>query len=198
MEHFTFGRNNGLRVSGAGRLVQACFGSPLGATGADQADIPKIFGRFADAGGTFIEHGRPAISSVRPRRIWIAFSTAGRDSFTHRNEVRESVVPKAMACCRPATADAPMVRSVEGSPAPARHRLHRPAVGALSPDLVTPLDEIVRGLDDLAARRKDSLRRVVELPGRGMSARAATLAELRGLIPVSGGSAGVQPRRTQR
>src|SRR6476646_1603004 len=53
MEHFTFGRNNGLRVS-ALALGAGMFGSRWG-YGADQADIPKIFGRFADAGGTFID-----------------------------------------------------------------------------------------------------------------------------------------------
>jgi len=50
MEHFTFGRNNGLRVS-ALALGAGNFGSRWG-HGADPDDIPKIFGKFADAGGS--------------------------------------------------------------------------------------------------------------------------------------------------
>src|SRR6478752_1128803 len=98
MEHFTFGRNNGLRVS-ALALGAGMFGSRWG-YGADQADIPKIFGRFADAGGTFIDTAASyQLGSVRPRRIWIAFSTAGATRSPSQRSSR-SVVPKAMACCR--------------------------------------------------------------------------------------------------
>ena len=53
MEHFTFGRNNGLRVS-ALALGAGMFGSRWG-YGADPDDVPKMFERFAEAGGTFID-----------------------------------------------------------------------------------------------------------------------------------------------
>ena len=53
MEHFTFGRNNGLRVSelalGAGN-----FGTGWG-YGADLDTSRAIVDRFAEAGGTFID-----------------------------------------------------------------------------------------------------------------------------------------------
>src|SRR3981081_820355 len=53
MEHFTFGRNNGLRVS-ALAMGAGSFGSRWG-YGAEPDDIPRIFDRSAAAGGTFIE-----------------------------------------------------------------------------------------------------------------------------------------------
>ena len=77
-----------------------------------------------------------------------------------------------------------MLRSVEGS----LRRLGTDYIDLLwvhFPDLVTPLDEIVRGLDDLARAGKILYAGLSNFPA-WMSARAATLAELRGLIPVSG------------
>src|SRR5215510_14823798 len=53
MEHFTFGRNNGLRVS-ALALGAGTFGTRWG-YGAAPEDVPRIFDSFADAGGTFID-----------------------------------------------------------------------------------------------------------------------------------------------
>ncbi|HXO52957.1 MAG TPA: aldo/keto reductase, partial [Mycobacterium sp.] len=53
MEHFTFGRNNGLRVS-ALALGAGNFGTRWG-YGADADTSRQIFDKFADAGGTFID-----------------------------------------------------------------------------------------------------------------------------------------------
>ena len=53
MEHFTFGRNNGLRVS-ALALGAGNFGSGWG-YGADPAASAGIVDRFAEAGGTLID-----------------------------------------------------------------------------------------------------------------------------------------------
>ena len=53
MRHFTFGRNNGLRVS-ALALGAGTFGTRWG-YGAAPEDVPRIFDTFADAGGTFID-----------------------------------------------------------------------------------------------------------------------------------------------
>jgi aryl-alcohol dehydrogenase-like predicted oxidoreductase len=53
MEHFTFGRNNGLRVS-ALALGAGNFGGGWG-YGADQDASAAIVDKFAEAGGTFID-----------------------------------------------------------------------------------------------------------------------------------------------
>jgi aryl-alcohol dehydrogenase-like predicted oxidoreductase len=77
-----------------------------------------------------------------------------------------------------------MFRSVEGS----LRRLGTDYIDLLwvhFPDLVTPLEEIVRGLDDLARAGKILYAGLSNFPA-WMTSRAATLAELRGLIPVSG------------
>lgn len=57
MEHFTFGRNEGLRVS-ALSLGAGMFGSRWGyglAAQAEPGDSKLIIDRFAEAGGTFID-----------------------------------------------------------------------------------------------------------------------------------------------
>ena len=77
-----------------------------------------------------------------------------------------------------------MFRSVEGS----LRRLGTDYIDLLwvhFPDLVTPLEEIVRGLDDLARAGKILYAGLSNFPA-WMTSRAATLAELGGLIPVSG------------
>jgi aryl-alcohol dehydrogenase-like predicted oxidoreductase len=53
MDHLTFGRNNGLRVS-ALALGAGNFGTGWG-HGADEAASAAIVERFAEAGGTFID-----------------------------------------------------------------------------------------------------------------------------------------------
>jgi aryl-alcohol dehydrogenase-like predicted oxidoreductase len=53
MEHFTFGRNNGLRTS-ALALGAGNFGTGWG-YGADEATSAAIVDGFAEAGGTFID-----------------------------------------------------------------------------------------------------------------------------------------------
>src|SRR5262249_8821009 len=53
MQHFTFGRNNGLRVS-ALALGAGTFG-PRWGYGPEPEDGRPIFDAFADAGGTFID-----------------------------------------------------------------------------------------------------------------------------------------------
>jgi aryl-alcohol dehydrogenase-like predicted oxidoreductase len=53
MEHFTFGRNNGLRVS-ALALGAGNFGTRWG-YGAEFDTARTMFDKFADAGGTFID-----------------------------------------------------------------------------------------------------------------------------------------------
>jgi len=180
MEHFTFGRNNGLRVS-ALALGAGMFGSRWG-YGADQEDIPKIFERFADAGGTFIDTAASYQLGEAEENL-DRLLDGRRDSFTIATKFAIGG-PEGNGVLQTGNGRRAMVRSVEGS----LRRLGTDYIDLLwvhFPDLVTPLDEIVRGLDDLARAGKILYAGLSNFPA-WMSARAATLAELRGLIPVSG------------
>jgi aryl-alcohol dehydrogenase-like predicted oxidoreductase len=53
VQHFTFGRNTGLRVSEIA-LGAGMFGTRLG-YGAEPGDVRQMLEKFADAGGTFID-----------------------------------------------------------------------------------------------------------------------------------------------
>src|SRR6476619_5463147 len=173
MEHFTFGRNNGLRVS-ALALGAGMFGSRWG-YGADQDDIPKIFGRFADAGGTFIDTAASYQLGEAEENL-DRLLDGRRDSFTIATKFAIGG-PEGNGVLQTGNGRRAMVRSVEGS----LRRLGTDYIDLLwvhFPDLVTPLDDLARAGKILYAGLSN-------FPA-WMSARAATLAELRGLIPVSG------------
>jgi aryl-alcohol dehydrogenase-like predicted oxidoreductase len=192
MEHFTFGRNNGLRVS-ALALGAGMFGSRWG-YGADQDDIPKIFGKFADAGGTFIDTAASYQLGEAEENL-DRLLDGRRDSFTIATKFAIGG-PEGNGVLQTGNGRRAMVRSVEGS----LRRLGTDYIDLLwvhFPDLVTPLDEIVRGLDDLARAGKILYARVVELPGVDVRT-CGDPGRIAGAHPGFGGSAGVQPRRTQR
>lgn len=180
MEHFTFGRNNGLRVS-ALALGAGTFGSRWG-YGADPDDIPKIFDRFADAGGTFID-AAPSYQFGEAEENLGRLLDGRRERFTVATKFAVGG-PDGNGVLQTGNGRRAMFGAVEGS----LRRLGTDYLDLLwvhFPDMVTPLDEIVRGLDDLARAGKILYAGLSNFPA-WMSARAATIAELRGLIPVSG------------
>ena len=180
MQHFTFGRNNGLRVS-ALALGAGTFGTRWG-YGAAPEDVPRIFDTFADAGGTFID-------TAASYQVGEAEENLGRlldgrrDDFTVATKFAIGG-PDGTGVLQTGNGRRAMFRSVEGS----LRRLGTDYIDLLwvhFPDFVTPLDEIVRGLDDLATAGKILYAGLSNFPA-WMTARAATLAELRGAIPISG------------
>jgi aryl-alcohol dehydrogenase-like predicted oxidoreductase len=180
MEHLTFGRNNGLRVS-ALALGAGMFGSRWG-YGADPDDIPKMFQRFAEAGGTFIDTAASYQHGEAEENVGRLLD-GRRDSFTVATKFAIGG-PEGSGVLQTGNGRRAMFRAVEGS----LRRLGTDYIDLLwvhFPDLVTPLEEIVRGLDDLARSGKILYAGLSNFPA-WMTARAATLAELRGLIPVSG------------
>jgi aryl-alcohol dehydrogenase-like predicted oxidoreductase len=190
MEHFTFGRNNGLRVS-ALALGAGSFGSRWG-YGADPDYVPTIFDRFADAGGTFID-------TAASYQLGEAEENLGRllhgrrDSFTIATKFAIGG-PEGTGVLQTGNGRRAMFRSVEGS----LRRLGTDYIDLLwvhFPDLVTPIEEI-GAASTTCARRQDPLRRVVESPG--VDVRACGVWPNCEAHPGFGGSAGVQPRRTQR
>jgi aryl-alcohol dehydrogenase-like predicted oxidoreductase len=180
MEHFTFGRNNGLRVS-ALALGTGTFGTRWG-YGADPGTAKQIFDKFADAGGTFIDTA--ASYQVGEAEENLGRLLAGRrDQFTVATKFaiggHDGYGPLQTGNNRRA-----MFRSVEGS-------LRRLGIDYIDllwvhfPDGVTPVDEIVRAFDDLARAGKILYAGLSNFSAWSAS-RAATLAELRGWIPIAG------------
>jgi aryl-alcohol dehydrogenase-like predicted oxidoreductase len=180
MRHFTFGRNNGLRVS-ALSLGAGTFGTRWG-YGATPEDVPKIFNRFADAGGTFIDTA--SSYQVGEAEENVGKLLAGRrDDFTVATKFANGGA-EGTGVLQTGDSRKTMFRSVEGS----LRRLGTDYIDLLwvhFPDFVTPLDEIVRGLDDLARQGKILYAGLSNFPA-WMTARAVTMAELRGAIPISG------------
>jgi len=180
MEHFTFGSNNGLRVS-ALALGTGSLGSRWG-YGAEPDDIPRIFETFAEAGGTFIDTAASYQVGEAEENLG-GLLDGRRDQFTVATKFAIGG-PEGTGVLQTGNGRRAMFRSVEAS----LRRLGTDYIELLwvhFPDFVTPLDEIVRGLDDLARSGKILYAGLSNFPA-WMSARAATLAEVRGLIPISG------------
>ena len=180
MRHFTFGRNNGLRVS-ALALGAGTFGTRWG-YGAAPEDVPRIFDTFADAGGTFIDTAA-SYQAGEAEEILGRLLDGRRDDFSVATKFAIGG-PDGSGVLQTGNGRRAMFRSVEGS----LRRLGTDYIDLLwvhFPDFVTPLDEIVRGLDDLARAGKILYAGLSNFPA-WMTARAATLAELRGAIPISG------------
>lgn len=178
MQYTTFGRANGLRVSqyalGAGN-----FGTRWG-TGAEPADARKIFDRFAEAGGTFIDTAE-SYQFGESEEILADLIAAERDRFTLATKFTNGVTPQAGV---QATGNSRknMVRAVEAS----LRRLRTDHIDLFwvhFPDPVTPMEEILRGLDDLVSAGKIHYAGLSNFPAWRVS-RAVALAEAHGWAPV--------------
>lgn len=181
MRYKTFGRHSGLRVSELA-LGTGNFGTAWG-YGAEPAEARKMFARYLEAGGNFIDtadnyqagQSETLLSElIRPVREQIVLAS----KYTLGPNPQQAG-PLATGNSRKA-----MVQSVEAS-------LKRLATDRLDllwvhmPDGVTPIEEIMRGLDDLARSGKILYAGLSDFPAWRV-ARAATLAELRGTLPVAG------------
>jgi aryl-alcohol dehydrogenase-like predicted oxidoreductase len=179
MQHFTFGRNNGLRVS-ALALGAGTFGTRWG-YGADPDTARVIFDRFADAGGTFIDTA--ASYQVGESEENLGTLLAGRrDQFTIATKFAIGGAD-GYGVLQTGNGRRAMFRSVEAS----LRRLDTDYIDLLwvhFPDFVTPVDEIMRAFDDLARSGKVLYAGLSNFPA-WLTSRAATLAELRGSTPVA-------------
>jgi aryl-alcohol dehydrogenase-like predicted oxidoreductase len=181
MEHFTFGRNTGLRVS-ALALGAGNFGTRWG-YGADPDVSRAMVDRFADAGGTFIDTA--ASYQVGEAEENLGRILAGRrDRFTVATKFAIGGTPEGDGVLQTGNGRRAMFGSVEAS----LRRLDTDYIDLLwvhFPDFVTPLEEIVRAFDDLARSGKVLYAGLSNFPA-WMTSRAVTLAELRGLLPIAG------------
>lgn len=180
MDHFTFGRNNGLRVS-ALALGAGNFGTRWG-YGADQDAARAMFDRFADAGGTFIDTA--AGYQVGESEEILGRLLAGRrDVFTVATKFAIGGTPEGSGVLQTGNGRRAMFRSVEAS----LRRLDTDYVDLLwvhFPDFVTPIEEILCAFGDLARSGKILYAGLSNFPA-WMTARGVTLADLRGWAPVS-------------
>jgi aryl-alcohol dehydrogenase-like predicted oxidoreductase len=169
MRYRTFGRLTGLRVSeyalGAGN-----FGTSWG-VGAEPAEARRMFERFAEAGGTLIDTAE-TYQHGESETLLGDFLAADRDQFVVATKYSVGNDRRGM------------VRAVEGS----LERLKTDRIDLYwvhHQDGVTPIEEVLRGLDDLVTSGKILHAGFSNFPAWRV-ARAQTIAELRGWAPVTG------------
>jgi aryl-alcohol dehydrogenase-like predicted oxidoreductase len=180
MQYTTFGRTTGLRVSEVA-LGTGTFGTRGGA-GTEPAEARRILDRFADAGGTFVDTAE-SYQAGESEEILGDLLTGRRARFTVATKFTNGVGPGADVM---ATGNSRkyMTQAVEDS----LRRLRTDHIDLLwvhFPDDVTPAEEILRGLDDLTRQGKILHAGLSNFPA-WRTARAVTLAELRGQAPVVG------------
>ncbi|MFF3754932.1 aldo/keto reductase [Streptomyces sp. NPDC002018] len=180
MQYTTFGRTTGLRVSEVA-LGTGTFGTRA-AAGTEPAEARRILDRFEDAGGTFIDTAE-SYQAGQSEEILGELLTGRRSRFTLATKFAYGAGREAGVMAT-GNSRKNMVRGVEDS----LRRLRTDYIDLLwvhFPDTVTPVEEIVRGLDDLTRQGKIHYAGLSNFPA-WRTARAVTLAELRGAAPLIG------------
>ncbi|MGW2091210.1 aldo/keto reductase [Promicromonospora sukumoe] len=180
MRYTTFGRRSGLRVSEYA-LGTGNFGTAW-VSGTGVADARAIFDRFAEAGGTFLDTAG-MYQAGESEAVLGDLLSADRDHFVVSTKYGASDATQPHVSLTGAGRKN-LVSSVESS----LRRLRTDHIDLLwvhFPDGVTPIDEIVRGMDDLVRSGKVHHVALSNFPAWQVSA-AATLADLRGWAPIVG------------
>lgn len=182
MKYGTFGRKTGLRVSELA-LGTGNFGTGWG-HGAEREEAKKIFDGYAEAGGNFIDTA-DNYQVGQSEQLVGEFIAAERDHFVLATKYSFGTLPAGGAgISRTGNGRKNMLRSVEAS----LERLNTDRIDLLwahLPDGVTPIEEIVRGFDDLVRAGKILHGGLSNFPAWRV-ARADALAELRGWAPIAG------------
>lgn len=180
MRYKLFGRQTGLRVSefafGAGN-----FGTGWG-HGADAAESRRMFDGFTAAGGNFID-AADSYQFGEAETLLGDFISAARDDFVITSKYTMSA-GRDLGVSRTGNSRKNMVHSVEQS----LKRLKTDRIDLYwvhVPDQMTPVEEIMRGLDDLVRSGKVLYIGLSDFPAWRV-ARGATIAELRGWAPLVG------------
>ena len=180
MRYTTFGRRSGLRVSEYA-LGTGNFGTAW-ASGADATAARVIFDRFAEAGGTLLDTAG-MYQAGESEAILGDLLTVDRDHFVVSTKYAASDTAQPHVSLT-GSGRKNLVSSVEAS----LKRLRTDYLDLLFvhfPDGVTPIDEVVRGMDDLVRAGKIHHIALSNFPAWQVSA-AATLADLRGWAPIAG------------
>jgi aryl-alcohol dehydrogenase-like predicted oxidoreductase len=180
MCYTTFGHRTGLRVSEYA-LGTANFGTGWGA-GAEPDEARRIFDRFAEAGGIFLDTA-DTYQFGESEELTGKFIAADRDHFVLATKFTLGAAPQP-SVSRTGNSRKNMVMSVEAS----LKRLGTDYIDLLwvhFPDELTPMEEILRGLDDLVRSGKIHHAALSNFPAWRVS-RAVTLADLKNWAPIVG------------
>jgi aryl-alcohol dehydrogenase-like predicted oxidoreductase len=180
MRYKLFGKHTGLRVS---ELVLGTgnFGTRWG-HGAEPDEARRIFEAYANAGGNFIDTA-DGYQFGQSEEILSGLLAGRRDDFVLATKFTMGAHPNANILVTGNSRKA-MISSVEAS----LKRLKTDRIDlfwAHLADGVTPMEEIVRGFDDLVRAGKVLYVGLSDFPAWRV-ARAATIAELRGVTPIAG------------
>ncbi|SAL09698.1 aldo/keto reductase [Caballeronia sordidicola] len=179
MRYKLFGRRTGLRVSEL-VLGAAMFGHRWG-YGTEPDEPRRIFEAYAEAGGNFIDTAN-AYQFGESEEIVGGLLQGKRDDFVLATKYTNGANPEASIAATGNSRKA-MVASVEAS----LKRLktdHVDLLWAHLTDLVTPMEEIVRGFDDLARAGKIRYAGLSNFPAWRVG-YAVAIAELRGAVPIA-------------
>jgi aryl-alcohol dehydrogenase-like predicted oxidoreductase len=180
MRYRLFGKHTGLRVSEL--ALGACnFGTRCG-HGAQPDEVRRIFDAYAQAGGNFIDTA-DAYQFGESEEILSDLLAGCRDDFVLATKYTQRADPGAGILVTGNGRKA-MVSSVEAS----LKRLKTDRIDLYwthFADGVTPIEEILRGFDDLVRAGKILYAGLSDFPAWRV-ARAATIAELRGTVPIAG------------
>lgn len=180
MRYRLFGQHTGLRVSEL-VLGTANFGGRWG-YGADLGAARQIVDRYADAGGNFLDCADVYQFGESEEFLGQLLSDR-RDNFVIATKYTQAAAPNAGALAT-GNSRLAMRLSVEAS----LKRLKTDRIDLYwvhFSDGITPMDEIMRGLDDLVRSGKVLYIGLSDFPAWRV-ARAATIAELRGWARVAG------------
>jgi aryl-alcohol dehydrogenase-like predicted oxidoreductase len=179
MLHQTFGWRSGLRVS-AYALGTVNFGTRWG-TGTAPDEARAIFDRFTTAGGTFIDTS-DSYERAESEEILGDLLATDRDHFTVATKFG-SPDGTHRGITVSGNSRKNMIRAVEAS----LRRLRTDRIDlywAHFPDGLTPIDEILRGFDDLVSAGKILYAGLSNFPAWQVS-HATAITDLRGWAPVT-------------
>ncbi|MFJ6995688.1 aldo/keto reductase [Streptomyces sp. NPDC003090] len=179
MDHLTFGRRCGLRVS-ACALGTVNFGTAWGG-GTDRAGALALLDRFAEAGGTLLDTA-DCYQDGQAESYLGEFLHSRRDHFTLATKFSYGLSADDRTVLTTGNSRSAMIRSLEGSLRRLRTD-HIDLYWVHFPDTLTPVDETVAALDDLVRAGKIRYAGLSNFPAWRV-ARAVTLGELSGRSPV--------------
>ncbi len=180
MDYTTFGRRTGLRVSQYA-LGTANFGTAWGA-GADRVEAKAILDGFVEAGGNFLDSA-DTYQVGESEQLLGEFTRAHRDDLVIGTKYAIGADPS-----QPLSRTGNAVKNLRLSVEASLKRLGTDIIDVLwvhYPDALTPVDEILRGLDDLVRQGKIHYAAFSNFPAWRTS-RAAAMADLRGWSPIVG------------
>lgn len=178
MRYRVLGQHTGLRISEL-VLGTGMFGTSWG-YGADGEGSRLIFDGYLEAGGNFVDTS-DSYQFGEAESLLGEFIKPVRDHLVLATKFTQSDDPKGSLSVTGNSRKA-MVRSLEHS----LKRLNTDRIDLYwvhMPDAVTPIDEIVRGLDDLVRAGKILYAGLSDFPAWRVSA-AAMLSEVRGWAPI--------------